>query len=64
MSPAVQRPQRERPVTRLDADERARGRDRGRQRSPSGAGELVVLPTDTVYGIGADAFDPAAVRRC
>jgi L-threonylcarbamoyladenylate synthase len=25
-------------------------------------GELVVLPTDTVYGIGADAFDPAAVR--
>jgi len=27
------------------------------------AGELVVLPTDTVYGLGADAFDPAAVRR-
>jgi tRNA threonylcarbamoyl adenosine modification protein (Sua5/YciO/YrdC/YwlC family) len=26
-------------------------------------GELIVLPTDTVYGIGADAFDPAAVRR-
>jgi len=24
-------------------------------------GELVVLPTDTVYGIGADAFDPDAV---
>ncbi|WP_434093960.1 L-threonylcarbamoyladenylate synthase [Nonomuraea pusilla] len=24
-------------------------------------GELVVLPTDTVYGIGADAFMPAAV---
>ncbi|MFC4114831.1 L-threonylcarbamoyladenylate synthase [Nonomuraea zeae] len=24
-------------------------------------GELVVLPTDTVYGIGADAFTPAAV---
>lgn len=24
-------------------------------------GELVVLPTDTVYGIGCDAFDPAAV---
>ncbi len=24
-------------------------------------GELVVLPTDTVYGIGADAFRPAAV---
>ena len=26
------------------------------------AGELVVLPTDTVYGIGADAFNAAAVR--
>jgi tRNA threonylcarbamoyl adenosine modification protein (Sua5/YciO/YrdC/YwlC family) len=26
-------------------------------------GQLVVLPTDTVYGVGADAFDPAAVRR-
>jgi tRNA threonylcarbamoyl adenosine modification protein (Sua5/YciO/YrdC/YwlC family) len=25
------------------------------------AGQLVVLPTDTVYGIGADAFDPTAV---
>lgn len=25
-------------------------------------GELVVLPTDTVYGIGADAFDAEAVR--
>jgi len=26
-------------------------------------GELVVLPTDTVYGIGADAFNPEAVQR-
>jgi L-threonylcarbamoyladenylate synthase len=26
-------------------------------------GELVVLPTDTVYGIAADAFNPAAVQR-
>ena len=26
-------------------------------------GALVVLPTDTVYGIGADAFSPQAVRR-
>jgi tRNA threonylcarbamoyl adenosine modification protein (Sua5/YciO/YrdC/YwlC family) len=26
-------------------------------------GELVVLPTDTVYGIGADAFDPTAVKK-
>ncbi|HET7071804.1 MAG TPA: Sua5/YciO/YrdC/YwlC family protein, partial [Nocardioides sp.] len=25
-------------------------------------GGLVVLPTDTVYGIGADAFDHAAVK--
>lgn len=25
-------------------------------------GGLVVLPTDTVYGLGCDAFDPAAVR--
>jgi tRNA threonylcarbamoyl adenosine modification protein (Sua5/YciO/YrdC/YwlC family) len=27
------------------------------------AGELVVMPTDTVYGLAADAFDPAAVNR-
>jgi L-threonylcarbamoyladenylate synthase len=26
------------------------------------AGKLVVLPTDTLYGIGADAFTPEAVR--
>ncbi len=26
-------------------------------------GQLVVLPTDTVYGVGADAFDPESVRR-
>ncbi|HSE72202.1 MAG TPA: L-threonylcarbamoyladenylate synthase [Nocardioidaceae bacterium] len=26
-------------------------------------GELIVIPTDTVYGVGADAFDPASVRR-
>jgi tRNA threonylcarbamoyl adenosine modification protein (Sua5/YciO/YrdC/YwlC family) len=25
-------------------------------------GQLVVLPTDTVYGIGADAFEPDSVR--
>src|SRR3954466_1521611 len=25
------------------------------------AGQIVVLPTDTVYGIGCDAFDGAAV---
>jgi tRNA threonylcarbamoyl adenosine modification protein (Sua5/YciO/YrdC/YwlC family) len=27
------------------------------------SGQLVVLPTDTVYGIGADAFDPEAVAN-
>ena len=27
------------------------------------AGDLVVLPTDTVYGLAADAFSPAAVGR-
>ena len=26
-------------------------------------GDLVVIPTDTVYGIAADAFSPAAVQR-
>ncbi|MEF2978223.1 L-threonylcarbamoyladenylate synthase [Subtercola sp. YIM 133946] len=26
-------------------------------------GELVVIPTDTVYGVAADAFTPAAVQR-
>lgn len=26
-------------------------------------GELVVMPTDTVYGVAADAFDPAATAR-
>ena len=26
-----------------------------------GAGRIVVLPTDTVYGVGCDAFDPKAV---
>lgn len=28
-----------------------------------GRGDLVVLPTDTVYGVAADAFNPAAVQR-
>jgi tRNA threonylcarbamoyl adenosine modification protein (Sua5/YciO/YrdC/YwlC family) len=26
-------------------------------------GELIVIPTDTVYGVGADAFNAAAVQR-
>lgn len=32
-------------------------------RAALGKGELVVLPTDTVYGVGADAFNPRAVQR-
>jgi L-threonylcarbamoyladenylate synthase len=42
-----------------DPDQRARG-----IAAAAGAvknGRLVVLPTDTVYGVGADAFDSAAV---
>ncbi|GAB3123740.1 L-threonylcarbamoyladenylate synthase [Glaciibacter psychrotolerans] len=32
-------------------------------RSAIGRGALVVIPTDTVYGIAADAFTPEAVQR-
>lgn len=32
-------------------------------RGAIGRGELVVIPTDTVYGLAADAFRPAAVQR-
>ena len=32
-------------------------------RAAIGRGELVVIPTDTVYGVAADAFAPAAVGR-
>jgi L-threonylcarbamoyladenylate synthase len=32
-------------------------------RSAIGRGELVVLPTDTVYGVAVDAFSPEAVQR-
>ncbi|MFG6443777.1 L-threonylcarbamoyladenylate synthase [Microbacterium sp. P06] len=32
-------------------------------RQAIGRGELIVLPTDTVYGIAANAFDAAAVAR-
>jgi L-threonylcarbamoyladenylate synthase len=42
-----------------DADQRATG-----VREATAAirrGDLIVLPTDTVYGIGADAFTPSAV---
>jgi len=44
-----------------DAEERARGLEAAE--SVLRSGELVVLPTDTVYGVAADAFDPRAVRR-
>jgi tRNA threonylcarbamoyl adenosine modification protein (Sua5/YciO/YrdC/YwlC family) len=32
-------------------------------RGAIGRGELVVIPTDTVYGVAADAFSAAAVQR-
>jgi L-threonylcarbamoyladenylate synthase len=32
-------------------------------RAAIGRGDLVVLPTDTVYGVAADAFQPAAVAK-
>lgn len=32
-------------------------------RAAIGRGELVVIPTDTVYGVAADAFSPEAVQR-
>ncbi len=32
-------------------------------RQALGMGELIVIPTDTVYGIACDAFNPEAVRR-
>lgn len=32
-------------------------------RAAIGRGELVVIPTDTVYGVAADAFSPDAVQR-
>ena len=37
-------------------------RDR-RSRAPDRAGRLVAFPTETVYGLGANALDAAAVER-
>ncbi|WP_394279584.1 L-threonylcarbamoyladenylate synthase [Microbacterium sp.] len=34
-----------------------------RARQAIGRGELIVMPTDTVYGVAADAFNAAAVAR-
>ncbi len=42
-----------------DPDARTAGLDAAA--AAIGRGELVLLPTDTVYGVGADAFTPAAV---
>lgn len=44
-----------------DAEQLLPGMRKARQ--AIGRGELVVLPTDTVYGVGADAFSAAAVQR-
>lgn len=40
-------------------------RERGIETAANAArrGDLVVLPTDTVYGLGCDAFSPAGVAR-
>ncbi len=32
-------------------------------RAAIGRGEVVIIPTDTVYGVAVDAFQPAAVQR-
>src|ERR1700759_2754951 len=44
-----------------DPDQRAAGIEAAKEAISKG--ELIVLPTDTVYGIGADAFTPWAVSR-
>jgi L-threonylcarbamoyladenylate synthase len=44
-----------------DSERRGEGMDEAKRAIQRG--RLVVMPTDTVYGIAADAFDPAGVRR-
>ncbi len=44
-----------------DGDPVTAGTDAARQAIEQG--DCIVLPTDTVYGIGADAFSPAAVQK-
>ncbi len=44
------------------ADEAVRPQAIGEAAAAVRVGRLVVLPTDTVYGVGADAFSPNAVR--
>src|SRR4051794_30587979 len=50
------------PVNRIDARTDT-GRQTGARLAADAVqrGEVVVLPTDTVYGVGADAFDRNAV---
>ena len=50
------------PPTYDCADPDARGAGLDAAVSAGRSGRLVVLPTDTLYGIGADAFSSAAVR--
>jgi len=47
--------------TTNDATQLAAGADAAR--AAIERGECIVLPTDTVYGVGADAFQPEAVQR-
>jgi L-threonylcarbamoyladenylate synthase len=49
-------------VNRIDARTDT-GRTTGARQAADAVqrGEVVVMPTDTVYGVGADAFDPRAV---
>ena len=44
-----------------DPEQRSTGIDAAT--SAIARGELALIPTDTVYGVAADAFTPAAVRR-
>ncbi len=51
-------------VTRFDtSEEEAREEGLAAAAVAVRRGRLVVLPTDTVYGVGADAFEPDAVAR-
>ncbi|HEX4654817.1 MAG TPA: L-threonylcarbamoyladenylate synthase [Mycobacteriales bacterium] len=43
-------------------DDAERGRGLAEAAATIRRGELVVVPTDTVYGVAADAFNPAAVN--
>jgi tRNA threonylcarbamoyl adenosine modification protein (Sua5/YciO/YrdC/YwlC family) len=45
------------------ADEETRRTGTDAAQAALEAGELAVLPTDTVYGLAADAFSPEAVQR-